>query len=172
MDQKTTNFLKLIDAHKRLIYKIVHAYCKNKALHKDLTQEIILQLWSSFDQYNGKTKMSTWIYRIALNTAISFYRKGLQASKYSTEYLPQHENVLVIEPIAAGSPNLALLHQFIQELKEMDKALVLLYLDGLSHKEMAEIIGISPTNVGTKLTRIKQVLRKKFQTIKLNKNGG
>ncbi len=169
MDKKTEKFLDIVDRHKRLIYKIINAYCNNRTLHKDLEQEIILQLWSSFDDYDNKFKHSTWIYRIALNTAISFYRKGLVETKYSSEFLPKHENILVSKEIYKEDPNLKLLNQFIQQLKEIDKALILLYLEGLSHKEIATIVGISPTNVGTKLARIKNALRKKFKSSTKNK---
>lgn len=162
MDKKTEKFLAIVDRHKGLIYKIVNAYCKNRDLHKDLSQEIILQLWSSFDNYDNQFKYSTWIYRIALNTAISFYRKGVAERKYSSEFLPQHENIIGSEEIPEEDSKLKVLNQFILELKEIDRALILLYLDGLSHKEIAKIIGISSTNVGTKLTRIKKNLRKKF----------
>ena len=172
MDKKTENFLAIVDGHKRLIYKVVNAYCKNRDLHKDLTQEIILQLWSSFDSYNDQYQYSTWIYRIALNAAISFYRKGVAQSKHSSEFLPQYENIIASEAIVEEDPKLELLQQFILELKEIDKALILLYLDGLSYNEIAGITGISPTNVGTKLSRIKNNLRKKFQSIiKFNNNG-
>ncbi len=105
------------------------------------------------------------MYRIALNTAISYYRKGVNKRNYSAEFLPQYENKLISEEALEEDPNLKLLNQFIQELKEIDKALILLYLDELNHKEIANILGISPTNVGTRLFRIKNALRKKFQSI-------
>lgn len=172
MENKTDVFLALLERHKKLIYKVVNAYCKNRALHKDLTQEIILQLWSSFNTYDNQFKISTWMYRIALNTAITYYRKGVKESKHSSEFLPHYENILINEAPFEEDPNLIFLNQFIHELKEIDKALILLYLDELSHKEMANIIGISPTNVGTKLTRIKKILRNKFQSLKKIKNNG
>jgi len=172
LDNKTEKFLAIIDRHKGLLFKVVNAYCENRALHKDLVQEIILQLWSSFDNYDDQFKYSTWIYRIALNTAISFYRKGLRERNYSSEFLPQYENIITSKEAYEEDPNLKLLNQFILELKEIDKALILLYLEGLSHKEIAPIIGISPTNVGTKLSRIKNILRKKFKPLtKINTNG-
>lgn len=163
MDTKTVKFLAIIEDNKNLIYKVVNAYCKNRNLHQDLTQEIILQLWLSFDHYNNDYKISTWMYRIALNTAISYYRKGVNIQKHSSEFLPQHENSLVSEQLSEENPNLILLNRFIQDLKELDKALILLHLDELSHKEIARIMGISASNVGTRLSRIKKILRKKFQ---------
>lgn len=168
MNNKTEKFLAIVDRHKGLIYKIVNAYCKNRDLHKDLVQEIILQLWSSFDNYDNQFKYSTWIYRIALNTAIAFYRKGLVERKYSSEFLPQYESIIISKEINEEDPSLKILNQFILELKEIDKALILLYLEGLSHKEIAHILGISPTNVGTKLSRIKNILRKKLKSLKNN----
>ncbi|MEO1514718.1 MAG: sigma-70 family RNA polymerase sigma factor [Bacteroidota bacterium] len=164
MDHKTETFLALIDDNKKLIYKIVNAYCKNRALHQDLVQEIILQLWSSFDKYDSNYKASTWMYRIALNTAISYHRKGLNQPTSFSDFLQQHEDRLIWEARSELDPNLQLLNQFIQELKEMDKALILLHLDGLQHQEIAGILGISPTNVGTRLFRIKNSLRIKFQS--------
>lgn len=166
MDNKTATFLTIIDRHKRLIYKVVNAYCENRDLHQDLVQEVFIQLWISFDHYDPQFKYSTWIYRIALNTAISFYRKGVVERKYSSEFLPQYKNIIATTGAYEEDPNIKRLNQFIQELKELDKAVVLLYLEGLSHKEIANIIGISPTNVGTKLTRIKDKLSKKFKSLK------
>lgn len=133
-------------------------------MHQDLVQEIILQLWLSFDRYDHQFKYSTWIYRIALNTAISFYRKGVVERKYSAALLPQYENIIAGKADYEQNPNLKLLHQFIQELKEIDKALILLYLEEMSHKEISAVVGISPTNVGTRLSRIKKILQKKFKS--------
>lgn len=172
MDSKTDIFLEVINKHRRLIYKIVNGYCKNRAAHEDLVQEIILQLWLSFKTFKGGVKHSTWIYRIALNTAISFYRKGQNEQAISSEFLPQHEHVLIESEKKEEDPNIQLLYDFIHELKEIDRALILLYLDGLSHKQIAEIIGLSPTNVGTKINRIKKTLTNKFQSkLTLNNDG-
>jgi RNA polymerase sigma-70 factor (ECF subfamily) len=170
LDDKTKIFLAVIDENKNLIYKIVNAYCKNRDLHEDLTQEIISQLWLSFDKYDSNFKMSTWMYRIALNTAISYYRKGINNQKYTLSISSPHEETLISEAPFEEDPNLKLLNQFIQELKEIDKALILLHLDELSHKEIANILGISPTNVGTKLSRVKKILRKKFNSVKQLRN--
>ncbi len=164
MEKKTEKFLAIIDGNIKLIYKIVNGYCKNKALHEDLIQEIILQLWLSFENYDHQFKISTWIYRVALNSAISFYRKGQNERKLSSEFLPQHENMVIEETTFEEDPNLNLLNKFIQELKEIDKALILLYLDEFSQKEIADIMGMSPSNVGTRINRIKNKLRNKFQS--------
>ncbi len=159
-------FIQVLENNKGILYKVANAYCKDTEDRKDLVQEIVYQLWKSFDNYNAHYKHSTWIYRIALNVAISFYRKAHVRKGY-TDTLT--ESILEFSDTGFGEETeqqLILLQQFIAELKEMDKALMLLYLEEKSHKEIADIIGISESNVGTKINRIKTVLTQKFSTIK------
>lgn len=155
-------FATLIEAHKGIFYKIVNLYCQHSEERKDLVQEILFQLWRSFDRYNEQYKQSTWIYRIALNVAISFYRKEKSRRKISGSYPEDIFNIAAVEQQADATGDLLLLQQFISELKELDKALMLLYLEEKSHKEIAEIIGITETNVATKIGRIKKQLKQKF----------
>ena len=158
-------FLSVIEDHKGIIYKIANSYCKAPEDRKDLVQEIILQLWKSFDNYNEQFKYSTWIYRIALNVAISFYRKENRIRQISN---PLSEGILhFADTNDAGEKEEAIvfLQQFIAELKELDKALMLLYLEEKSHREIAEIIGITETNVATKVGRIKTILKQKFSQV-------
>lgn len=162
MSKHTNTFLEVVEAHKGIIYKIAQSYCHNNQDKEDLVQEITVQLWKSFAQYNQQFKYSTWIYRIALNVAISFYRRETKRRPMAQ---PLPETIFSMADSgqsAAEEQQLALLQQFITELKELDRALVLLYLDGKSHRETAEIIGISETNVATKLGRIKEKLKQKF----------
>lgn len=160
---KESAFDKLIQEHKGIIYKVTNAYCKNEEDRKDLIQEIIVQLWKSFENYNPQYKHSTWIYRIALNVSISFYRKEKRRSELTGDL---SESILKYtdgsEKIQEQEAAIQLLHRFISELKELDKALMLLYLEEKSHKEIAEIIGITETNVATKIARIKITLKQKF----------
>lgn len=161
--KKEDKFLSVIDSHKGILYKVANNYCKNIEDRKDLIQGIIYQLWKAFDNYNPTFQYSTWIYRISLNVAISFCRKQRTISQSKVEI---DDSVLVVSDILFNQEmedNLNLLHQFIYELKEMDKAIMLLYLDQKSHKEIAEIIGISESNVGTKVSRIKLLLSQKFK---------
>lgn len=154
-------FISVVEAHKGLLYKVANAYCNNKEDRKDLIQEIIFQLWRSFEKYDPEYRYSTWIYRIALNVAISFYRKN----KRSSFALPVDEDMLDIrepEPDFNNNDQLNRLNTFIAALKDLDKALILLYLEEKTYKEMAEIMGISETNVGTRIGRIKQSLKQKF----------
>jgi len=157
---KSELFLSVINANKGIIYKVANSYCKNSENRNDLVQEIIIQLWKSFENYNHQYEHSTWMYRISLNVAISFYRK---AKKEIATPLTEH----IIELASEDEPgeledNVRLLYQFIGEMDELNKALMLLYLDNKTHKEMAEVLGISETNVATKIGRIKEKLRNKF----------
>lgn len=162
---KQTEFLKLVEEHKLIIYKICNAYCKNAGDRDDLAQEITYQLWRSFHHFNGSVKFSTWMYRVALNVAISFYRKT-----------KKNENIIELPENAAGiadkrednhelEKNIVVLQQFINELKELDKALMILYLEEKSYSEISEILGITETNVATRISRIKDKLKQKFSTL-------
>ncbi len=154
-------FLVLLDEHKKILYKIASSYCRNAADRQDLVQEMVVQLWRSFDRYDERYRFSTWMYRIALNVAISFYRGEARRSRF---HVPAEDTLLEVPAEAPGSStsddDLRLLEHFIGQLDELDRALVILYLDGNRHDTIAEILGISETNVGTKISRIKQRLRR------------
>lgn len=168
MLNKKEKFILTLDDHKKIIYKIVNSYCPNKEDRKDLEQEIIIQLWNSFDNYNDKYKYSTWIYRIALNVAISFYRKERKWS-VKNDFFDEDSIFSIEEDVEEEKTDLdyhmKLLQEFINNLGELDKALMLLYLEEKSHKEITEILGITKTNVATKINRIKLKLRKEFNKI-------
>ena len=170
MDKKTDIFLEVLDSHKRIIYKIVNSYCQQSEDRQDLIQEITIQLWQSFDKYDPQYSISTWMYRIALNTSISYYRKHKTRREKTAELSVITAASLEATEPPQDNPNLVLLQRFIKEMKEMDKALILLHLDGLSHKDIAEILGITSSNVGTKLTRIKKQLKQKFRIQKHQSN--
>jgi RNA polymerase sigma-70 factor (ECF subfamily) len=159
-------FLSFINDNKGIIYKVANSYCHNREDRKDLVQEIIIQLWRSFAKYNDQYKYSTWIYRIALNTAISFYRKENRHKQVSDISSDDIIDIVDNEPSNNIEEDISLLQLFISELKELDKAVMLLYLEEKSYKEIAEIIGISETNVATKIGRCKKILKEKFSTIK------
>jgi RNA polymerase sigma-70 factor (ECF subfamily) len=163
LDKNRDIFISILDNHKGVIFKIVNSYCKDVTDKQDLIQEIIIQLWISFEKYNNQFKLSTWIYRIALNTSISFYRKNKVRKEKTVISSAILQKTLKADEPFQENPNLLKLQGFIQELRELDKALILLYLDGLSQKEISKIIGIKPTNVGTKIERIKKTLKQKFK---------
>lgn len=159
-------FLKLIQENKGIIYKICNSYCRDKNDREDLAQEIIYQLWKSGKSFDPGFKFSTWMYRIALNTAISFYRKEKKSGAviaYS-DNTPDREDKTDIP--GQMEERIQQLQDFINELKALDKALMLLYLESKSYSEIAEILGITETNVATKISRVKEKLRKHFSTIK------
>lgn len=167
MDREPTKevFLSLVLKNKGIIIKICNSYCRNKADREDLAQEITYQLWRSGKSYDTDHTFSTWMYRVALNVAISFYRK----EKKSETVIAITENEVAIEDKNDGSyeleENINLLQQFISELKELDKALMILYLESKSYAEIAEILGITETNTATRISRIKDKLKQKFSTV-------
>lgn len=151
-------FIDLINQNKGIIYKVSSSYSRSREDREDLAQEIIYNIWKSFPRYEGVSKFSTWMYRIALNVAISFYRKETR----SIDHLPFDESLVIFDEVNESDNNVQLLFRFIGELKEMDRSVILLYLDDKPYKEIAEITGISETNVATKIGRIKQQLRNSF----------
>lgn len=165
LENKNDLFISVIESHKGILYKIANSYCKDSEDRNDLIQEIIIQLWKSFENYNDQYKYSTWIYRIALNVAISFYRKENRRKEIANPITDSILNFAETSSTNDAENNINLLQQFISELKELDKALMLLYLEEKNHKEIAEIIGISETNVATKIGRIKTSLKQKFSII-------
>lgn len=160
-------FVSIIEANKGIIYKIVISFCQDMEDRKDLIQEIMLKLWRSFESYNDEFKHSTWIYRISLNVAISFYRKERSRKKINSPFSESILRIADFQDNKQAEQNAIFLTRFISELKELDKALILLYLDERSHKEIAEIMGITETNVATKIGRIKMSLKQKFSQSKM-----
>ncbi|MEP6676099.1 MAG: sigma-70 family RNA polymerase sigma factor [Ferruginibacter sp.] len=165
MQTANDNFLILLQENKRILFKICNAYCNNAADREDLAQEMIYQLWKSFQSYNTEYRFSTWMYRVALNVAISFYRKEkrtFQKVMIGDQVLTLTDDNLSSSELEA---NIILLQQFIHELKELDRALMLLYLEEKSYLEIAEILGITETNIATKISRIKEKLKTRFRNI-------
>jgi RNA polymerase sigma factor (sigma-70 family) len=154
-------FVQLMQDNKGIIFKVCNAYCSNVHDREDLAQEIIYNVWKSWSGFDNSHKFSTWMYRIALNVAISFYRK--QNKNTSTISLDETEKEIAntTEQHDAGTENSLLLEQFINELNTLDKALMLLYIDGKSYAEIADILGITETNTATKINRIKNTLKQK-----------
>jgi RNA polymerase sigma factor (sigma-70 family) len=162
-DQHTA-FLQLIQDNKGILFKISNSYCHNRNDREDLMQEIVYQLWKSGQSFDNHRKFSTWMYRIALNVAISFYRRqrrsGLQIAFGGDLHLMELEDRT--EDSEEMEEKIDLLQQFISELGELEKALMILYLEEKSYREMAEVLGITETNVATKLSRIKGRLKERF----------
>lgn len=155
-------FVQLLEQHKRILYKVASAYCADAEDRRDLAQEIVIQLWRAFPRYDDRFKFSTWMYRIGMNVAISFYRSEGRRGRDTVALDDQPD---LIDFAAAdrlmgeASDDVRLLQQLVARLDEMSRALLVLYLEGYSHAEIAEILGISVTNTGTRIGRIKQRLK-------------
>lgn len=147
-------FIRIIQEHRKLIFKVCYTYCPHTEERRDLEQEILAQLWTSIDRFDGRVKISTWLYRVAFNTAIGFLRKDQKRVLRQ----PLNEAILSMGEEAGNDERLDLLQQQMSNLESHDKAL-LLYLEGKRHREIAEVLGISESNVGTKLSRIKARLK-------------
>ncbi len=151
-------FLDLLSSHQKLINKVLRIYAFNPEDRRELFQEIVYQLWRSYGSFKAESKVSTWLYRIALNTAITSLRdrkKRPEQTDLSAEIiisLRSHES-------ADKSEQLQQLYSAIKSLGEVDRALVMLYLEDLSYKEIANVMGLTEDNVGVKLSRIKTKLR-------------
>ena len=162
---KSDIFLSVIENHKGIINKIANYYSKSKEDKKDLIQEIVLQLWKSFDNYNEQFKYSTWIYKVSLNVALAFSRKENNRTRVFNPLKEEIISVSTIDESDEQETNFNYLQQFVLELKELDRAIILLYFDEKTQKEIAEIVGITETNISTRIGRIKTNLRQKFSQI-------
>lgn len=158
-------FQEIIEQHKGILFKVARTYCPDEEERQDLIQEMMIQIWQSVHKYNDQYKITTWLYRISLNVAISFYRKNSTRTKKFTD-LNEQMMETPVEDKSENETQLNLLEQFISELKEIDKALMILYLEDKSHIEIAEILGMSVSNVGTKVGRIKEKLKSRFSQLK------
>lgn len=153
-----------METHKGIVYKVANSYCKDEESRKDLIQEIFVQLWLALGQYDPKYKLSTWMYRIALNVSISFYRKEKRRDEIRQPLSP---DILTLpeSPQEPLNEEVVQLHRFIRGLKELDRAIMLLYLDEKPQAEIAEILGMTTTNVSTRIGRIKEQLKRNFSSL-------
>ncbi|WP_295125352.1 sigma-70 family RNA polymerase sigma factor [uncultured Chitinophaga sp.] len=150
-------FMDLVNDHRALIFKVCNLYCQDAGSRNDLFQEIVLQLWKSYPSFRKQSAGSTWIYRVALNTAISNFRKQ-QKSPGSSSLDEMGFDIPDMHPSAMQQEQVDALYEAIQQLSEIEKAIILLYLDEKSYEEISAIMGITLSNVGVRLNRIKQKL--------------
>lgn len=157
---KEKEFVRIIKQHEGVIFKITTMYTDNRDDQKDLYQDVVFQLWKSYDSFRAESKISTWMYRIALNTALTRLKKSKRmgnAVSIDRVILQETENY---DP--EFEEKLRILYAHIKQLNVIEKGLMLLLLEGKKYEEIAEITGLSPTNVGTKISRIKQKLAKQI----------
>ena len=145
-------FMMMIQQNEGVIYKVASFYANEKQPIGDLYQEVVLNLWKAYPSFRGESKYSTWIYRIALNTCVSFYRRSKNDIKYADISIDMPDIVDDDEQIKE-------LYSLINKLGKIERALVLLYLDDKPYKEIAEILGLTITNVATRLSRIKDKMK-------------
>jgi RNA polymerase sigma-70 factor (ECF subfamily) len=141
--------------HKGILFKVVHAYAFERADRQDLFQEIAVQVWRSVDAFRGDSSVPTWMYRVALNTAIAWTRKE---NRHQRGRQPLDGVEGLFTTVEARDPRVEWLYRQIAQLKDVDRSVALLMLDGFSYKEIAAIVGITESNVGVKINRIKSAL--------------
>jgi RNA polymerase sigma-70 factor, ECF subfamily len=144
-------------SHKAILFKVVHAYALEHADRQDLFQEVVLQVWHSVEAFRGDSSVPTWLYRVALNTAIAWGRKE-DRHRQGKQPFDVVEGLLTTASSDRADPRVEWLYRQIAQLKDVDRSVALLLLDGFSYKEIAAIVGLTESNVGVKINRIKAVL--------------
>lgn len=163
MEAKQTHFLELIEQHKGILHKIAKMYMDDIEDQNDLIQEIVLQLWNSFERFKGNSQFSTWMYRVSLNTALTYLKKEKKKATKHTFI----ENIDHIDEVDSDEKEtqLELFYKAVHELNKIEKALIFLFLEGQSHKEIGANLGITEGNARVKLNRTKekiQIIIKKY----------
>ena len=153
------SFVQQLQENQNLIHKICRLYTNDEDAHKDLFQEITIQLWKAFPQFRGESKFTTWAYRVALNTAITLYRKKTRTIS-TIEFNSTLHKVNQEEYNYEEEEHIKLLYQAVQQLNDIEKALVFMYLEDKDYTEIAETLGISEVNARVKMNRIKGKLKK------------
>ncbi len=153
------NFLNDFESNQNIVHKICRIYTTNQSDHNDLFQEITIQVWKNYSKFRGDSKFSTWMYRVALNTAISLYRKSTKKVK-TQDIADVAFKVKAVEYDDTEEQQLKALYKAIQKLNDIDKALVFLYLEDKSYKEISLALGISEVNARVKMNRAKDKLKK------------
>lgn len=151
---KEQQFIEEVHAHRGVIYKVCYMYAP-QGMVEDYYQEVLCRLWQNFDQFDGRSKRSTWIYRVALYTCISFVRRRRPATISLSFDLSSEEDVAFKERVEE-------LHSVINRLGNIDRALIMLWLDGYSYEDMAEVTGLTQSNVAVKLMRAKNKIKEMF----------
>ena len=154
-----------LQAHAGIVRKVAGSYAWNPHDRDDLMQDIVAALWQAWPRYDASRPFSTWMYRVALNVAISQVRGETRRRRHHVAYDADLHDAEAPARDIDGDEQLALLQHAMQSLDPMHRALLMLHLDERSHREIAEVLGISESNVGTKLTRLKERLRKTLATV-------
>jgi RNA polymerase sigma-70 factor, ECF subfamily len=156
-----SKFTELLYQHQGIVHKICNLYFNNRIEKEDYQQELIIQLWKAFPGFNHQAKFSTWMYRVCLNAAIDIIRK--EKTQPQLVKLETKDTDNIVEPVSEPDSHQERLYQAINRLSDIDKAIITLYLDEFSYSEIAEIIGISESNTGVKINRIKSFILKTIE---------
>ena len=156
MKQEEEIFARLVREHKSTIYTVCYMFSKDEDEVQDLFQETLINMWKGMGGFREESKIDTWIYRVALNTCLTQERK----KKREVKKVPLNMDVNFFEDNDANAKQARILHQRISQLAYVDRALVMLWLDGMSYDEIRAVVGISAQNVAVKLFRIKEQLKK------------
>lgn len=157
MTDREREFSQLVKDNQGLIIKVSRLYTNSPEDEQDLFQEIVLQLWRSYDTFRGQSKISTWMYRVALNTAITLFRKKTKSPQ--TDELMDYHHRDYVEDDDEKQQQISLLYKVVKMLPKMERAIVMMYLDDLPYREIAETLGISEVNARVKMTRLKKTLK-------------
>lgn len=157
----SVDFVALLQAHKGILYKVANAYCPRREDRGDLIQEMIVELWRAFPRFDGRAAFSTWMHRVAMNVAISLHRSegrrirdAISLDEFGFD--PTDADAV----LDAQDEDLRALQQLIARLEPVDRAMLLLYMEGYGHDEIGEMLGLSASNVGTRINRIKEKWRR------------
>ncbi|WP_223601355.1 RNA polymerase sigma factor [Chryseobacterium sp. GVT01B] len=153
-----TAFLKLVNQHKGILYKASRIYADSVEDREDLQQEILIQLWKSYQNFKGNSEFSTWMYRVAINTAITFLKKEKQRSNNHTD-ASHHFEVLQEDYNPTKDRQLEIFYSAVQELNSLEKAVIFYFMEGMSHKEIGNNLGLSEGNARVKLNRTKEKIQ-------------
>jgi RNA polymerase sigma-70 factor (ECF subfamily) len=153
------SFVQQLQQNQNIIHKICRLYTRGDDAHKDLFQEITIQLWNAFPKFRGDSKFSTWAYRVALNTAITLYRKSTRTIQ-TVDYEKQQFFISSEEYNPEVEEQLKLMYEAVYQLNDIEKALIFMYLEDKDYTEIAETLGISEVNARVKMNRIKGKLKK------------
>ncbi|KQM77059.1 RNA polymerase subunit sigma-70 [Pedobacter sp. Leaf216] len=157
MKETENIFINLINQHKAIIHKISKMYMNGVEEQRDLFQEIVLQLWKAYPTFKGNAKFTTWMYRVCLNTALIYFKKDKK--KIDKIHLDENIDIIDVNDSEGKEEKLAYLYTAVQELNMIEKALIFLFLENQSHREIAENLGISEVNARVKLNRTKEKLQ-------------
>jgi RNA polymerase sigma-70 factor (ECF subfamily) len=161
---KRQEFIGLISRHQHLIRKVAAIYYKKPEDQEDAFQEILLSLWKAYPTFEGRSKLSTWIYRVALNTVLAGFRKA------SNKVYHNQSDIDISEELLGGSEKdmseeISVLYKSIEKLSDVEKAIIMLYMEEKTYDDIADIMGMTKTNVGVKINRIKKKLKEIYKKV-------